>query len=667
MEATAPSTGELTKSQNTHQSFAVSINPRGWEPPPKRTIQTYRDMRKTPTIAIARKAAWLPIKAAQWSFETDDGTPDEVLAEVERQTKMLRHEFMHHAAFSLDYGFQAWEKVWRYLPVEGRTMLVLDKLKPLAPENTRAAVLETTGEFAGIEQGNIFLGPEKCLWLTHEGEAGNMYGESRSEWVRETAYAPWRDCIVKIGQLVRKICGSVPMLRYPEGRGRDAGGSEVDNFDLGVNIIRSLGEGKGVLMPDKPAAWAQDLLERGTDPGKIQAWQIEFLQTASGYVAELVTLAQHFEKLMARGWLVPERAVIEAVLSGSRADSGNATDLAMLIAEDQADCLTECFNHYVVNPIVTYNFGEQYVGAVRVIHEPLNNDAKLYIRQIIQAYLANPSNAEVVRQVVDYDAMLETSGVPTRSTVEEAVASLEPEPDENVLAGVAEQLKGMEPGKEPKPEPEAMALGWVTIEGAHVFIGEDGTIEKGPAALVGKKPGKIRGGKSRDEKSGGKSGDKPRTKSEIAKKSAHRIAAPVQRYAEDVVEPQISKALRGSKHLPDNEPADVVMTGADGRLHGIEVKTMVSNKASKITMKRDAIDRKRSWERRNGGRMHTVVLDDSAVYSASGKHDFSKRKVYYRRGYGSTRISAMYEVPGGMKGLPTLLETPTRKLPKGAK
>jgi len=32
---------------------------------------------------------------------------------------------------------------------------------------------------------------------------------------------------------------------------------------------------------------------------------------------------------------------------------------------------------------------------------------------------------------------------------------------------------------------------WVTIQGAHVFIGASGTVEKGPAHLIGKKPGEI--------------------------------------------------------------------------------------------------------------------------------------------------------------------------------
>lgn len=159
----------------------------------------------------------------------------------------------------------------------------------------------------------------------------------------------------------------------------------------------------------------------------------------------------------------------------------------------------------------------------------------------------------------------------------------------------------------------------------------------------------------------------PKTKSEIAKASAVRVDKHIQRYSEEHNEPMLAKALKGSS-LKDNEPVDVLTT-IGGKKHGIELKTMVSNTNNKLTMKRSAMELKAAWERKNKAPVHTVVFDDRKVFNAKGPgvHDYSQRKILYRRGYGSFRVDKMHEVVGGMKGLMNLLATAKRALPIGAK
>lgn len=158
----------------------------------------------------------------------------------------------------------------------------------------------------------------------------------------------------------------------------------------------------------------------------------------------------------------------------------------------------------------------------------------------------------------------------------------------------------------------------------------------------------------------------PKTKSEIAKASAKRVATEIQRYAEDINEAYVAEKV-GGEPLPDNEPADVVLE-IDGKPQGIEVKTMVDNGNRKITCKTEAQDRKRAWERKNKGVFHTLVIDDHDVFNAKGpgKHDLSQRKLFYRRGYGSFRVDSMYQVKD-MAELKQLIAMPKRSLPKGAK
>lgn len=146
------------------------------------------------------------------------------------------------------------------------------------------------------------------------------------------------------------------------------------------------------------------------------------------------------------------------------------------------------------------------------------------------------------------------------------------------------------------------------------------------------------------------------------------IGADVQRWAEGTNEPAVAKEV-GGKALPDNEPMDVVLPPPpDAPAHGLELKTMVANAHRQIHMGTEAQSRKRAWRRKNGVPVHTVVIDDTAVYNANGpgQHNLSKRRVFYRRGFGSFKVDGMHEVAGGIAGLKALVEMPTRKLPPGA-
>jgi hypothetical protein len=159
--------------------------------------------------------------------------------------------------------------------------------------------------------------------------------------------------------------------------------------------------------------------------------------------------------------------------------------------------------------------------------------------------------------------------------------------------------------------------------------------------------------------------------SDKAKKAqaAHKyVGADVQRYSEEHNEPILAKSI-GGVSLRDNEPVDVVIHDKGGQIqHGVELKTMTDNANGKITMSAGAIDKKMAWAKKNHADFHTIVYDDSAVKDANGlgKHDDSQRKMYYRRGAGSFRVTSMQPVENA-KELKTLINTPTKDLPAAAK
>jgi hypothetical protein len=173
-----------------------------------------------------------------------------------------------------------------------------------------------------------------------------------------------------------------------------------------------------------------------------------------------------------------------------------------------------------------------------------------------------------------------------------------------------------------------------------------------------------------------------KTKSEIAKANAKRVAKEVQRYSEERNERDLAQVI-GGKSLDNREPVDVQIK-IKNKLHGIELKTMVDNKHDKVSMKRSARENKAAWERRRGhGHVSTVVFNDENVipgktllektkalerYLETGDDtgfDFSKRRIFYRRGYGNFYTRNMYEAKD-MDEVRELSAMTTRELPEGA-
>ncbi len=150
-------------------------------------------------------------------------------------------------------------------------------------------------------------------------------------------------------------------------------------------------------------------------------------------------------------------------------------------------------------------------------------------------------------------------------------------------------------------------------------------------------------------------------------RGAHLVVdATIQRYCEEHNERHIAHALGGAS-LPDSEPVDVKVPPRRPK-HGIELKTMVSNKRGAIRMSRSARERKAAWESETGATLHTLVLDDRNVFDAKGKgeHDEAQRVIYYRRGCGNLSVTSMHKCKN-MAEVRRLMSMNDDELPEAAK
>lgn len=163
-----------------------------------------------------------------------------------------------------------------------------------------------------------------------------------------------------------------------------------------------------------------------------------------------------------------------------------------------------------------------------------------------------------------------------------------------------------------------------------------------PKTLGGKGSGNWSHEGRPGERGGSGAGTTPQkvrsARSRRALKHFKPVHAEAQRHAE-ANELEVRSMIGGTR-TDDNLPVDVITT-IDGKLKGVEVKTMINNTNDKITMRAAAIEKKQVWARSNHATVHTVVVDDRGRLGNTG---YSGHRLYYRKGYGSFRLESMIKV-----------------------
>lgn len=453
--------GSKTKGQTTRQSGIVGMA-MGWgggvigqrsnvpgflSQPSPATYTTYRRMRCNPTIAIARAALFAPAKANAWTYEAQDGVPDERVQFVQEQFDHLKPRLIQDVLRAVEYGWQPFERVYS-VDDEGR--YVYSRAKALLPDESEPIVDDKTLHLIGVDNNGTRLSLQKAAVLTYDAEGDDPYGRSIYENIREDAWWPWQDTAKKLLKYYTKMAGVIPIIRYPMGKSQDASGQEVDNFENAATTLRSLGVGDGVAVPTQIDGAFEDILRGGANVADLMAWQISFLETKSGGGAEMSTGLRDYERLMVRGMLQPERSILEGQF-GTKADAGSHADLGLLIATDLNEWCVREINRLFVDPLLAVNFGPDARGSVYIKASPLLDDEKAFIRGLVQATLS--ANPDLLMAVSDFDAMLDSTGVPKSAEVVDIPAvSGQPDPanpaDPNAPA----------PTQPPQPTPSMLAL-----------------------------------------------------------------------------------------------------------------------------------------------------------------------------------------------------------------
>jgi hypothetical protein len=365
-----------------------------------------RELRLKPLVHLARDLIKSPVLLSNWSVEEKEGsTPD--MAEFIQETVVKKRVDILEPGLSgiIDYGFQAFEKVFEYRD----NFVWLKKLKPLIPDNINLLVDPKTGKLVGLRQTNqggtskdmyTTLPIEKILVLNANVEGTNWYGESLLLSVMEAQNA-WDQVEVLSNKYFAKFSGSRYVVHYPVGTS-SINGVSTDNFEIAKACLQTLEGNRGIAVPRQLQRNADSLTDN-TD-----AWAVEMLSDGSNSVTMFLERQKYLDGKIVEAMGLPAKAVVEGTF-GSRALAETHVDSAVTIMQNNHQRIVNQVNKHVVNHLLRLNFGVE--DTVFVVPSPI---ADLTIKYLEQVYTQLLTLNQSEQSQIDLGAIRDKIGIPTR-------------------------------------------------------------------------------------------------------------------------------------------------------------------------------------------------------------------------------------------------------------
>jgi len=345
------------------------------------SYDTYRQMQKQPTIALALALGIAPVTSAKWAIE-EDNAPKGAYDLIDECLMPIREPFIECALLGgALFGWQPFEKVFD----RRDEMVILRKLKPLLQDITDILVDRDTGAFTGFKQRGTLLRLENSLLINFRVEGTQWYGRSLLENARDS-WNTWRDASEGASRYDRKLAGSHYKIRVPLGENM-YNGQMRPTGEIAKEIAQGLKSSGTIIIPDVSSPYGES-----TDSARDQmgTWDISMLEDKSARQPTFIDRLNYLDKLMVRALLLPERAVLEGQY-GTKAEAAEHISLAMTQAELTHRHITRLLNWHVVDQLLALNYGEQARGSIQLVASPIVDTKLKAISELYKGILANPA------------------------------------------------------------------------------------------------------------------------------------------------------------------------------------------------------------------------------------------------------------------------------------
>lgn len=319
------------------------------------TFAQIRAMRKHPVVKFCLQFLKMPMARVQLIAQCEDESIQSFLHEV---YEPIANNYLRMGANCLDYGFQAFETVWAYRPIEYNVngvnttiMAVCPMLfKQLKPEDTTILV-DNKNSFNGIEYNNsdgsvIKLSKEKSILITNRYEDGQLYGISELE----SAKRPWsrQDNLETFAmRYFETKADPIPVIRF-DNRGvyKDSTGAVVNTRDEAYSMGTYARQGRPIALPS--------VYDEKGNP----LWDIKYLE--AGDKAPLYRSAmEYFDTAIMRALLVPERSLTQAEATGSYSMAESHGSFLIERQEEVIDIVRAALQEQNLPLVMAYNFGQK--------------------------------------------------------------------------------------------------------------------------------------------------------------------------------------------------------------------------------------------------------------------------------------------------------------------
>lgn len=396
-----------------------------------------RQIRRHPTVALARALTMAPVLAANWTVEENDDSPEGGVDFIDRHMQSARRSLLKVAMQGcIDYGWQPFEKVFE---IDDDGHIYVKKFKPLLHDLTEINVIEKTGAFNGFENrpitgDNIDLPVQNSLLFSNNPEGTDWYGQSMLGNVKN-AYDEWNDVNNANKRYDKKIAGSHWVVHYPLGSSNYNGRTDVPNDEIATDILNSLQSSGAIQVPRTINAITEDLNDQAPD-----AWKIEILTDPGSSKAAFIDRMKYLDAQMVRGLELPERSVLEGEF-GTKAEAEAHANFAITNIELRHQMLVEVINWHVVNQLLRFNWGPQYENTVYIMPTPLSDPSVVFLKEVYKAVLSNADGFLEELMAIDRESLKEKLGIPTTPESDRMTDDLlriaKEEEEEEFMEGVA--------------------------------------------------------------------------------------------------------------------------------------------------------------------------------------------------------------------------------------
>lgn len=376
---------------------------------------TVRELRKDPTIALARRLSIAPILASNWGIEGTEEAPEGAVELIDKCLQPIRNHIQKTALLGcIDFGWQPYEKIFK---IDNKNQTVLAKLKPLLQDLTNILVNPNDGSYAGLRQcGNSYnnfqdidLKIPDTFVTAWDVEGTNWYGQSILEIVYTTVKR-WETVDESAQRYDKKIAGAHWVVHYPIGTSK-YDNVETDNFEIAKTLLNSLKASGSIAIPNRVLDTLDNLNETLSGDEK-QAWRIELLSASGNGSDSFISRQRYLDALKVRAFGFPERAILEGEF-GTKAEAETHGDLAVLNQEQRHESLVTDINWHIVNHLLRLNYGEMAENTVSVVPTPIYNLTMIYMRRLYELLLQNPEGFAIEVDNIDFDALRDQLGIPT--------------------------------------------------------------------------------------------------------------------------------------------------------------------------------------------------------------------------------------------------------------